>query len=495
MADKGSKGLSVKKNENFSEWYTEIVQKAELADLRYNVKGFLVFQPWSVLAMEKMYSYLENSLKRKGHNPHFFPTLIPEENFTKEAGHVKGFTPEVFWVTQGGNKKFEEKLALRPTSETGFYQMFNLWIRSYKDLPYKTYQRANVFRYETKATRPFLRSREFHWIETHCAFASQEDAFNQVKEDMDTTKEVLHDIFGLPFIFFERPEWDKFPGAERTFAADVLNPDGKVVQQPSTHMIKQDFAKAFDVKFKDKDGKDKLVYLTCYGPAVSRIFASVVIVHGDDKGLRFPWEIAPKHVAIVPIGDDPVLLKKAEELKKKIESMDFIGQRSIENFGAIDVVIDTSDRSPGEKFNYWEMKGVPVRIDLGMKELKDKKLSVFRRDLDKKETIAEKDLMKYIEKVKEESGKNLMKQADSLFNNRIKDVKNIKEMKKVIDEGSIARCGFCSVDKTGEKCAEVIEKEVGAKVRGTNLEEEKATGKCVICGDKAEKIVYVARDY
>ena len=249
MSKKLTEGITVKKEENFSEWFTQVVQRCELADLRYNVKGFLVFQPWSVLTMEKMYKFLEKTLQKKGHKPYWFPTVIPESNFKMESEHVKGFTPEVFWVTKGGTKKLEEPLALRPTSETAFYQMFNLWIRSYKDLPFKTYQRGSVFRYETKATRPFLRSREFKWIETHCVHATKEDAFNQVKEDMQTNKEVLHDMFGLPFIFFERPAWDKFAGASRTFASDVLNPDGKVIQQPSTHMIAPTFAKAFDIKY------------------------------------------------------------------------------------------------------------------------------------------------------------------------------------------------------------------------------------------------------
>ncbi len=476
------KGITVSKKENFSEWYSQIVQKAELGDLRYNIKGFLVFQPWSVLCMEKIYKYFEKALQERGHNPYFFPTLIPEENFKKEAGHVKGFSPQVFWVTHGGNTKLVERLALRPTSETAFYQMFNLWIRSYKDLPFKTYQRANIFRYETKATRPFLRSREFHWIETHCCFATLEDAMKQVDEDREITKELLHDTFGLPFIFFERPQWDKFPGAERTFAADVLNPDGRVVQQPSTHVIKQDFPKAFDIKFVDKYGNEKYVWTTCYGPAISRIFASIVIVHGDDKGLRFPWEIAPKQVVIVPIGNDKELIKKTKDIKRVIG--DFA-----------EVIVDNSNKSPGEKFNEWEMKGVPVRIDLGRKELKEKKLTVFRRDLNKKEIIFEKDLMKHLEKVKRESLKNLTKQADSIFNDRIKNVNSVDEMKKVIEEGNIARCGFCSISKEGEKCAEVIEKDVGARVRGTNLKKEKANGKCAICNKKSKYVVYIARDY
>lgn len=481
------KGLSVKKAENFSEWYSEIIQKTELVDLRYNVKGFLVFQPWSVLCIEKMYDHMEKALQKKGHSPYFFPTVIPEKNFQLEGEHVKGFTPEVFWVTQGGETELTERLALRPTSETAFYQMWSSWIRSYKDLPFKTYQRANVFRYETKATRPLLRSREFHWIEAHCAHASEEDAMKQVHEDMQTTKEVLGDIFALPFIFFERPAWDKFAGAARTFAADVLNPDGKVVQQPSTHLLNQEFAKAFNVKFEDKDKKEKYCYITCYGPAISRILASVIIVHGDDKGLKFPWDIAPIQVAIVPITKDEKVVKKAEEIKNKIQEL-------------ASVKVDLTEKSPGEKFNYWEFKGVPIRIDLGLKEIQKNELTVFRRDLDKKETISESKLIDYVKKVAEETTKNLKKQAENLFKSKIKDVKNKQEIQQAISQGMIARCGFCSVDKAGIKCAEIVEKESGAEIRGTILEKENPkakaeTSKCAICNKPAKHVVYIAKSY
>jgi prolyl-tRNA synthetase len=485
MGKKGnlkSKELIAKKSEDFSEWFSEIIQKAELADIRYNVKGFLVHQPWSVFCMEKMYHHFEKVLQAKGHNPYFFPTVIPESNLTKESSHISGFTPEVFWVTQGGNKKLPEKLALRPTSETGFYQMFALWIRSYKDLPFKTYQRANIFRHDTKATRPYLRDREFYWIETHCAHETLKDAEKQVKEDMEMTEEILHGVFGLPFMFFERPTWDKFPGAARTFAADVLNPDGKLVQQPSTHMISQKFMEAFDVKYKTKDGKEKRPFVTCYGPAMSRILASVIIVHGDDKGLRFPWDIAPKQVVVVPVSDDKKLVDKANYLKKQIEEK-------------WTVEVDLSERSAGEKFNYWEMKGVPVRIDVGLKDLAKGKITVFRRDIGKKELISENGLMKYIEKVSKECTNNLRKQADDLFKGKIKDVKNVKEMKKVIGDGGIARCGFCSVDEKGVKCAGIVEKDIGAEVRGTRLGEKTKAGKCVVCGKKGEHTVYIAKSY
>ncbi|MEK6842624.1 MAG: proline--tRNA ligase [Nanoarchaeota archaeon] len=481
---KSQEGITASKNENFSEWYTQVVQKCELADLRYNVKGFLVFQPWSVLSMEKMYKYMEKNLQKKGHKPYWFPTVIPKGNFEKEASHVKGFTPEVFWITHGGTTKLSEPLALRPTSETAFYQMFNLWIRSYKDLPFKTYQRAQVFRYETKATRPFLRGREFHWIETHCVHATEKDAMKQVKEDMETNKEVLHDVYGLPFIFFERPSWDRFAGAYRTFASDVLNPDGKVIQQPSTHIISPSFAKAFDIKYKDKDGKEKPAYTTCYGPAISRIFASVVIVHGDDKGLKFPWEIAPVQVVIVPIdSENKEIMKKAESIKNQLE--DFA-----------DIEIDSSEKRAGEKFNYWEMKGIPIRIDLGLNDIKKKKITIFRRDLDKKEIVSEKDLIKIINQISKEFTKNLIKKADKIFEGRIKKAKSLNEIKKAIEQGLIAKCNFCSVNKEGVSCAEVIEKETNAQVRGTRLDEKsRVSGKCVICGKKANEIVYMARSY
>jgi len=473
--------FNISKKENFSEWYTEIVKSAELGDIRYNVKGFIVFQPWSVLCMEKMYDYMEKTLQKKNHNPYWFPTVIPEENFKKEASHVKGFSPDVFWLE---NISGEEKLALRPTSETAFYQMFALWIRSYKDLPFKAYQRANIFRYETKATRPFLRSREFHWIEAHCAHETEQDAMAQVHEDMETTQEVLHDIYGLPFMFFERPSWDKFPGAYRTFAADVLNPDGKVVQQPSTHFLNPDFAKAFNVKFTDKDEKEKYCHITCYGPAISRIFASIIAVHGDDKGLRFPWKIAPLQIIIIPITTDKPILDEAEKIKKQLQENN------------ISVKIDKDqEMRVGEKFYFWEMKGVPLRIELGKKELQNKELTIYRRDTEEKQKIKTSELLSFIEKTSKEIDKNLTKQADSLFKNKIIDAKNKKELQEVINAGKIARCGFCSVDSSGEKCAEIIEKQTSGEVRGTKLIKEKTTGKCIICNKPAKEVVYIAKSY
>lgn len=480
--------FAIDKESNFSEWYTEIIKTAELADLRYNVKGFLVFQPWSVYTMEKMYDILESILQKKGHNPYWYPVVIPEKNFYKEKEHVEGFTPQVFWVTEHGDgEKLEEKLALRPTSETAFYQMFALWIRSYNDLPFKTYQRAQVFRYETKATRPFIRSREFFWVETHNAFATSEQALNQVHEDMQTTKEFLWDRLGIPFLFFRRPQWDKFAGAVNTYAADSLMPDGKVIQQPSTHDLGQGFAKTFNVTYKDKDGTDKNPHITCYGPAISRIFASLISMHGDVKGLKFPFEVAPKQIVVIPVGmnKDSKVIPAVKKLAEKLS----------ENYR---VQLDESDKMPGEKFYFWEMKGVPVRIEIGPRELKEKKLVVYRRDLAQKETISVKALDKWLLKAAKESTENLKKQSQHLFDNAIKDAQNWNELKEKIGERGFVRCNFCTDGMDGAACAEKIEKELSANVRGQLADKtESAFGNktCVVCNKPATIVLYVAKQY
>ena len=315
--------FNLDKETQFSDWFTEIIKTAELADLRYNIKGFLVFQPWSVLAMEAMYDYFERDLQKRGHKPYWYPALIPKSNLTRESEHVKGFVPEVFWVTEhGNNEKLEEPYALRPTSETAFYPMFSIWVRSYKDLPFLTYQRAQVWRYETKATRPFLRSREFYWIETHCGFKNASDAYQHVLGDMQTTERVMHQIFGIPFIFFQRPQWDKFPGAVHTYAADALMKSGKVIQLPSTHLLGQNFSKPFEVKFLNQESKEDYVWQTSWGVS-TRIIGAIIMVHSDDNGLVLPPKIAPIQVIIVPVwASDEEMVKvfeKAQEIADKLK--------------------------------------------------------------------------------------------------------------------------------------------------------------------------------
>lgn len=480
--------FNIDKEKNFPEWFSEICKVAELADLRYNVKGFVVYRPWAVIAMKLMYKFYEKALEKRGHKPVIFPAVIPESNFKKEAEHVEGFAPEVFWITEhGAGEKFEEKIALRPTSETAMYSMFSLWVRSYKDLPLKTYQSCQVWRYETKATKAFLRTREFYWIESHDVFATLKEAEDQVKEDMEITKEVLHDIFGIPFIFFQRPEWDKFAGAIHTYAADAFMPSGRVSQLPSTHLLGQNFSKPFNIKFVDKDEREKFAYQTCYGPCISRIFGALISVHGDNKGLKFPWKVSPLQVIIVPIiykGKEEQVLEKCDELKEKLEKAE------------IRVDIDKTDKTPGEKFYFWEMKGVPLRLEIGPEEVEKNTITAFRRDTENKEKIKESELIEWVKKTGEEYDKNLIEKADEGFKNIIVEANSYEELKNAIENKKMAKIPFCSVDMDGEPCAEKIKEEMKAEVRGIRMDKkETPKGNCVVCGKKANCVVYVAKQY
>lgn len=489
MAKKEKEKVSFSRNKeiNFSRWYSDILEVAELVDLRYNVKGFTVIRPLGALLIERLYDFWASELQEKSHLPTFFPSVIPEKNFKKEADHIKGFSPEVFWleeISEGKEGKEEEggRLALRPTSETAFYQLYNLWIRSWRDLPLKLYQRGSVFRLDTKATRPLIRGREFLWIESHNVFSTREGAEEQVQEDISITEKIMHQKLGIPFLALKRPFWDTFPGAEYTVGSDSLMPDGKVIQQPSTHLLGQGFAKAFDIKFKDEEDNEKYVWQTCYGPAMSRILASLIAVHGDNSGLVLPFCISPIQVVIVPIyttKNKEKVMKKAEEVRKELRKHD------------LSVEVDDSEKTPGEKFYFLETRGVPLRIELGEKELRGT-LTLFLRDIKKKIKVN----IKEIRKQGQELDERLRQKADKQFQDSIINCSSIDGIKEALKERKIARCNFCSIEKKGEKCAGVVEKELSAFVRGTRHDiKEKPTGKCLFCKKKAEEVVYIARSY
>jgi prolyl-tRNA synthetase len=481
---KSEEGLTVKKQDNFSEWFTQILEKAELIDLRLDIKGFTVIRPWAALTIENMFEYLEKELQKKGHKPTFMPSVIPKENLMKESEHVQGFTPEVFWLKDIGENK---ELALRPTSETLYTPMFKLWVRSYRDLPLKLYQRGSVFRMDTKATRPLIRGREFIWIECHDAFETKEQAEAQVQEDIDTTEKVMHQIYCIPFLPMKRPDWDKFAGAEYTVGSDCFMPDGKLIQQPSTHLMGQKFSKAFDATFKNKEEKEEYLWTTAYGPAVSRILASVIATHGDDLGLILPYSISPIQVIIVPIfnaENKNKILKKSKEILDKLEK---------ENIKA--EIDEREYKRPGEKYHIWELKGVPFRIELGEKEMKKEEAILFTRDTKKRENIKLKDLKK-ISKLGKEFDNRLREKADKFMHNRIVSCSNKKEIKEALSQGKLARINFCSTDKSGFPCAEIVEKEFSGNVRGTLANKnEKASGKCLFCEKPATKAVYIGRSY
>ncbi|MFW5853007.1 MAG: aminoacyl--tRNA ligase-related protein, partial [Nanoarchaeota archaeon] len=379
-------GITVKKSENFSEWFTQVCseQGAKLADIRYGVQGHIVHRPWGMRILNRIYEMLEKKVEEDGHEPVLMPTVIPEKNLMKEKEHA-GFTPEVFWVTEAGSKKMNERVALRPTGETAFYPMYSYWIRSHNDLPLKCYQsRITVFRNEM-TTRPFLRGREFMFFETHDVFSDHEGAMEQIETDMKIMDDVVHKNLKIPYRFFRRPQWDKFKGADDTYASDSLLPDGRRNQISSTHDLGQKFAKAYGVKFKDKDGKDKFGWQTCFGPGIWRIMASLIALHGDDNGLVLPMAVAPLHIIIIPI-----TFVKKPELNDKI--MNLCEELSKTLGKKYKVKIDSSESSPGFKYNQAELMGIPLRIEVGPRDLEKNQVTLVRRTSKEKVVVKAKDV-------------------------------------------------------------------------------------------------------
>lgn len=475
-------GIRYKKFENFSEWFSEVVEKCGLADIRYPVQGFIVHKPWSFFVIRKIIQAFEEELEKRGHEAVLFPLVIPEENLVKEKEHT-GFKPQVFFVTEAGEKRLSRRLALRPTSETAIYPIFSLWIQSYTDLPLKIYQTVTVYRYES-VTRPFIRGREFIFIEAHDAFREHEDALKQIKEDMEISREVITNRLAIPFLYFKRPPWDKFKGAEDTYAADTIMPDGRSFQIASTHDLGQRFSKAFDIKFVDRDGKWKYVWQTCYGPGVWRIFAALVSIHGDDKGLIYPFEFSPIQIVVIPI------FYSDDEKKKVLDKCSIIA-RKLREFR---VKVDDSEKTPGEKFNHWEMLGVPFRVEIGINEVNGNFVTVFRRDNFSRIKVEDDKLVERILELSKDMLRSLRERAEKFFQSMISEAHSKEDLIKLMNEKKgFIRVNFCN----REECAMKLKEETnGMEVRGTLAEKiEEPRGKCIWCGRKAKAVVYLAKPY
>lgn len=485
-------GLTVKKSENFSDWFTQICSErgAKLADVRYGVQGFVVVRELGFLIARKIYELLENTVELDGHEPLLFPSVIPEENLMKEKEHA-GFTPEVFWITHAGDQELERKIALRPTGETAIYPMYSLWIRSYQDLPFKKYQsRITVFRNEM-ATRPFLRGREFLFFETHDVFEKHSDALKQIKKDMQIMNNVIWNKLKIPFIFLKRPKWDAFKGANATYVSDTLLPDGRRNQISSTHDLGQNFAKAFNVNFTDRNGDTKFGWQTCFGPGIARLVASIVSIHGDDTGLVLPVVVAPVQIVIVPIIFKDIqankrVLKEARKLLKKLQRW---GYRT---------KLDDSDQTPGYKFNQWELMGVPIRIEIGPREAEQGFVTLVRRTSKEKIKIEIASLKKLLPEHSNKLDQDIEQRAKTYFENNTRDAHTLEELKHVFEEHrGFVRIPFCEVETNeGKNCADQIKTLTnGADVCGTkfDVKEEPTDACCLVCKKPAKHLVYVAK--
>ena len=476
-------GVTVKKSEDFSEWYTEVIVKSGMADYA-PIKGCMIIREHSYAMWEKIQEILNKKIRDTGHRNVYFPMFIPEGFLKKESEHFEGFIPEVAWVTHGGDTPLEEKLAVRPTSETIMYATFAKWIRSWRDLPLKINQWCNIVRWETKATKLFLRTREFLWQEGHTAHATSEEAEKEVMYVLGEYRDIMENYLAIPVLVGVKSDSEKFAGALYTTALEAIMPDGKALQMGTSHNLGQNFAKVFDIKFIGEDEKDHQVWQTSWG-ITTRLIGAVVMVHGDDKGLVLPPKIAPVQVVIVPIpykGADPAAIAaKAKEVADKLKAK------------GVSVVLDDRDEyTPGWKFNQWELKGVPVRIEIGPRDLKQQQVTIARRDTYQKTAVKEEDVLVTVEKLFEEIQSNMFAKAKATLAEKTTSVQNYDVFKKVVAEkGGFLKAPWCG----NANCEAKIKDETGATIRVRPFEKEEPSVNCVYCGQKAKEIVYFARSY
>ncbi|NWG11576.1 proline--tRNA ligase [Candidatus Bathyarchaeota archaeon] len=476
-------GVTVKKTEDFSEWYTQVVTKSELADYA-PIKGCMVFREHSYAIWEKIQEVFNQKIKATGHRNVYFPMFIPESFLRKEAEHFAGFVPEVAWVTVGGESPLEERLAVRPTSETIMYAMYSKWIRSWRDLPLKQNQWCNIVRWETSATKLFLRTREFLWQEGHTAHATEEEADREVMEILGAYKDLMENYLAIPVLTGKKTESEKFKGALYTTTLEAMMPDGKALQMGTSHNLGQNFSKVFDIKFIGEDEKDHYVWQTSWG-ITTRLIGALVMVHGDDKGLVLPPNIAPIQVVIIPITykdvDKKVITKKAREIFEELQKK-----------GIAITIDDRAEYTPGWKFNEWELKGVPIRIEIGPRDIKQKQVTLARRDTSKRMTIKNEETATRISEMLKEIQTNLFDKARKALDENITTVKTYDEFKETLKEKSgFIRACWCG----NSTCEERIKEETGATIRLIPFEKERTFTKCVHCGEDADEVVYFARAY
>jgi len=481
MAEVKQEGITVKKSENFSEWYTQVVRKSDFADYSI-VSGCIVFKPDSYFIWEIVQKETDGEFKKIGIKNVYFPMFIPEKLLVKETEHLKGFSPEVAWVTQSGNTKLEERLAIRPTSETIMYDSYSKWIRSWRDLPLRLNQWNNVVRWEFKHPVPLLRSREFLWNEGHTVFATKKEAEAECDQIIEIYRKITEDFMALPCVIGRKTELEKFPGAEYSIALEFMLPNGKAVQGPDFHHDGQKFSKAFNIKFLNKNGKEEYAWQNTFA-ITTRMLGVMVAVHGDNRGLILPPRLASVQIVIIPIlyeKNREKILKKAEELKKKLKDYR-IEVDSREEFTA------------GWKFNHWELRGVPIRIEIGPKDIEKNQVVLVRRDTLEKIVVKTVNLEKEIKKMFDDIHMNLYKKAKKILEESIIKANNWEDFMKGVKNNKMVLAPFC----LDTKCEEEIKNETeGVKAITIPFDQPKETkGKCLHCGKVAQKLVYFGRSY
>lgn len=468
--------------EDFSQWYQDVVLKSDLAD-HSPVKGCMIIKPYGYALWEMIQKTLDRMIKDTGHKNAYFPLFIPESFLQKEKEHVEGFSPEMAVVTIAGGKELEENLVVRPTSETIIYATFSKWIESYRDLPLLINQWANVVRWE-KRTRLFLRTTEFLWQEGHTAHISMEEAQKEVMKMLKVYQNLVETYLAVPVIPGRKSESEKFAGALATYSLEAMMKDGKALQAGTSHNLGQNFAKAFDIKFMDKENKEQYAWQTSWGLS-TRIIGALIMVHGDEKGLIMPPMIAPTQVIIVPIWKNSEI---NELIKKEVLKIE-------ENLKSINVRAEVDwreEETPGFKFNEWELKGAPVRIEIGEKDIAKKQVVLARRDSFEKMFVSQDDLMKKIEALLKSMQSGLYENARKRMNESIFKVDSFDEFKKIMEkpEGFVVT-GWCGDDE----CENEIKEQTGATIRNIPLDDYGQFEKCVYCSKKSKFTALFGKAY
>ncbi len=465
-------------DDDFAKWYTDIVIKAKLADYT-ETKGCISIRPYGFEIWENIKNYADKKFKEIGIKNAYFPLLIPENLLQKEKDHIEGFSPEVAWVNEIGDTKLDERLCIRPTSETIICSMYSKWLSSYRDLPFLYNQWCNVLRWE-KETRPFLRSREFLWQEGHTIHETEKEAKEFTLKMLEIYSDILENLLAIPVVKGKKTESEKFAGAKETYTIETLMKDGKALQSATSHYFGQNFSKPFNIKFQNRDGKEEYAYQTSFG-ITTRLIGAIIMSHGDDRGLKLPPKIAPIQVNIIPIKtNDEKVMNVVNEIYKELN-------------GSYRIEIDDRDNySVGYKFNDSEMRGIPLRIEIGPRDLENNKCIIVRRDTLEKIEVELDNIKNEIDILLKDIQNNMYKMCEERMKEKTSVAKNIEEFESIINNNQ----GFIKVMWCGDNaCEEKIKKLTSAKSRCIPFNEEKLDDKCFCCGKEAKHMVYFGRQY
>lgn len=467
--------------EDFSRWYIDVIRKADLMDYA-PVRGCIVFKPDGYEMWELIQKELDARFKETGHRNAYFPLLIPESFFQKEKEHVEGFNPELPWVTEAGGEKLEERLAIRPTSETIIGQMFSRWIQSYRDLPLLINQWANVIRWE-KRTLPFMRTSEFLWQEGHTAHETEKDAREQTMRILEIYRDFAENFLAIPVVVGQKTPSEKFAGAVDTYSIEAMTKDGRAVQAGTSHYMGTNFSRAFDIKYLDRNNELQYAHTTSWGVS-TRLIGSLIMVHGDNRGLALPPKVAPTQVIVIPIGP---AAKRDEVVSRARELME-----QLKKSGIRVRIDDRDDQSPGWKFNEYEMRGVPLRLELGPRDMEKGQAVLVSRIDGEKRFVAQERLNEEVTAFLDEIQKKMFALAKQFMDDHFSAVDTIDELKTQIEEQrGFYLAGWCG----SEACEHQVKEETGATSRNIPTEVKEHKGRCLVCQEEAKHTVVFARAY